>query len=139
MNDEYMKYLEKRLSQWAEWFSHGNWYGIGYPSCTIEYRLMNEGIIARNQYQPKSIPCNKEAEEMELLVKEMAEHNQIMAHAIRCHYFTSGGLRAKAKQIDMSHMQFKYYVDMAHQWLAGRLSKKKTKSKSACTVNTSLV
>ena len=29
--NEYMKYLEQRLSQWAEWFSHGNWYGIGYP------------------------------------------------------------------------------------------------------------
>ena len=68
------------------------------------------------------LPSNEEAEEIELLVKEMAEHNNNMALALRCQYFSYGGCRVKAKKLKISHMKYKLYVDMAHQWLIGRLS-----------------
>ena len=47
MNEPFVKYVEERLQQWAEWYSSGNWYGLGYPSCSIEYRLMTEGILVK--------------------------------------------------------------------------------------------
>lgn len=121
MNDEFVKYVEERLHQWAEWYSRGNLYGLGYPSCSMEYRLMTEGIVVKST-APKPLPCHEEAEEMEGLVKEMAKQNSHMAIAIRCYYFTYGALRIKAKKLHISHSQFKYYVNMAHQWLAGRMS-----------------
>lgn len=137
MNEEFLKYIEKRLLQWAEWHSRGNWYGLGYPSSSIEYKLMTEGSITRDRYAPRKLPSNSEADEMELLIKEMSSYNQKMALALRYHYFIGGSLREKAKKMEISHMQFKYYVDLAHQWLAGRLSSKKSlKLKYSCNVNT---
>lgn len=124
ISNEFLKYIEQRLEQWADWYSRGNWYGLGYPVCSIEYRIMKEGILSKNTGY-RSLPDNKEAEEIEKLVNEMSEYNKIMALAIRCHYFSCGGLRTKAGKIKVSHMQYKSYVDMAHQWIVGRLSAKK--------------
>lgn len=123
-NEEIIKYLEGRLYQWAEWYSCGNFYGLGYPPCSIEYRIMREGIIIRSTPGSRPLPTNDAAEEMESLVCEMAKHNNNMALALRCHYFNRGSLRSKSKKLNVSHTQYKYYIDMAHQWLAGRMSGK---------------
>jgi hypothetical protein len=126
MSEAFVKYVEERLQQWAEWYSRGNLYGLGYPPYTLEYRLMTEGIVVRST-GPRPIPSHEEAEEMENLVKEMSHQNHKMALALRCQYFSSGALRIKAKKLHISHNQFKYYVDLGHQWLAGRLSAKHPK------------
>lgn len=123
MDDKFIAYVERRLEQWADWFSRGNFYGLGYPACSIEYRLMKEGNISKSN-GPKPLQINESAEEIEKLVKEMSEQNSDMALALRCHYFTRGGWRTKSEKVKISHMQFKYFVAMAHQWLAGRLSEK---------------
>lgn len=125
MSDEYMKYVEERLSQWAEWLSHGNWYGLGYPSCSMEYRLMMEGTVVRTDYVHRPLTCNEEAEEMEALIKEMTMQNYLMGLTIRCHYLMCGGFRVKAKQLNISYTQFKFYVNVAKHWLIGRLSSRK--------------
>lgn len=80
---------------------------------------------AQHSSGPKPLPCNEAAEEIEDLVKQMAEQNLTMADALRCQYFVTGTLRTRAARLKISHSHFKYYVDMAHQWLAGRLSGKK--------------
>ena len=116
-----MQYVEDRLYQWADWYSRGNLGGLGYPPYSLEYRMMREGTITRTT-GPKPLPTNEAAEEIESLVKEMAEHNPKMALALRMHYFDKGSLRRKAKELNVSHSHFKYYVDLAHQWLVGRLT-----------------
>lgn len=122
MTEEDLKhYLEERLYIWAEWYSRGNFYGLGYPSCSIEYRLMREGVLTRST-APRPLPSNELAEEIEALVSEMNRYNHQMAMALRHQYFNRGSLRAKAKEMQISHMQFKRYVDMAEQWLIGRLT-----------------
>jgi hypothetical protein len=123
MSDTFIRYLEERLHQWADWYSRGNFYGLGYPSCSMEYRMMTEGVVTRNT-RPKPLPSNEAAEEIEKLVKEMTEYNQTMANALRWQYFLPGSLRSKAAKLDISHSHFKRYVDMAHQWLAGRLTRR---------------
>ena len=126
MRESFEKYLEDRLEQWADWYLRGNFYGIGYPSCALEYRLLREGHIQRNP-GPRPLPSNEAAEEIEDLVIQMAEYNLIMAEALRCQYFLEGTLRTRAAYLKMSHTHFKHCVDMAHQWLAGRLSSEKHK------------
>ncbi|MDX1901871.1 MAG: antiterminator Q family protein [Gammaproteobacteria bacterium] len=126
MNEPFVKYVEERLQQWAEWYSRGNLFGLGYPSCSLEYRLMTEGIIVKTT-GAKTLSSNEEAEEIEALVREMAHQNEKIALALRCQYFSCGTLRVKAKKLHISHNQFKYYVDLGHQWLAGRLSAKRVK------------
>lgn len=124
MQESFAQYLKNRLEQWADWYLRGNFYGIGYPTCALEYRLLSEGRIQRSS-GPRPVPSNDAAEEIEALVKQMAEHNLTMANALRCQYFVRGALRTRAARLKMSHSHFKHQVEMAHQWLAGRLSAKK--------------
>ena len=65
-NDDMLEYVKQRLEKWAEWFSKGNWCGLGYPPCSLEYRLMMEGIIVRST-APRLLGYNEETEEMEML------------------------------------------------------------------------
>lgn len=121
IDENFLDYVEARLQQWAKWFSHGGFNGLGYPSCSIIYRLMTIGIINKNTgSQP--LPFNEEAEEIEILINEMAKQNKMMADVLRFNYFIEGGARIKAKEFDMPRLKFERYVEMATQWLAGRLS-----------------
>ena len=67
-------------------------------------------------------PENAEAEEIEALVSEIARQTPKLAQALRAQYFDRGTLPFKARKIGVSRTQFKVYVDMGKQWLAGRLS-----------------
>lgn len=108
-----------------DWFIRGNDFGLGYPRCSIEYRMRTEGRMQKRR-GIKPMPCNEPAEEIEAFIKEMAEHhNRLMADALRCQYLVTGTLRTKAARLQMSHSGFKALIDMAEQWLAGRLSAKK--------------
>lgn len=121
MNEAFLEYVDERLQQWAEWYSRDNLFGLGYPSCSIEYRLMTEGVIVKTT-GPKSLPSNEEAEEIELLVNEIAKQNERIALALRCQYFGHRRSRERAKSLGVSYAQFRIYVDLGRQWLAGRLS-----------------
>jgi hypothetical protein len=118
------RFVENRLNEWAEWVSHGNWYGIGYSACSIVYRLMTEGIIIKST-APQIHPNNEEAEEMEALICELWKQNNDLANAIRIHYLYSGSIRHKAKKFLIHRNHLAYQLDLAHQWLAGRLSNPK--------------
>lgn len=122
-SEELMKYVEERLYQWAEWYSRSNFCGLGYPPYSLEYRIMREGTIVRST-GPRPLPCNDAAEEIESLVVEMAQQNFNMAIALRCHYFNRGSLRSKSKKLNVSYTQYRHYVELAHQWLIGRLTSK---------------
>jgi hypothetical protein len=119
--DNFMHYVERRLDHWAKWYSSGNSYGLGYPSEKIEYVLMTVGIMVKST-AAKPVPSDEEAEEIEALVTEMAIQNDKIASALRSQYYGNGLLADRAKKLGISYPQFKIYVDMARQWLAGRLS-----------------
>lgn len=119
-----LTYVERRLEEWGHWYSRGNLYGLGYPSCSIEYRLMREGIVRTTPAGPRQTPMNENAEEIERLIQEMALQNPNMALALRHYYFNRYSLRKQAKEACMSHTQLKALVDMGKQWVVGRLSAK---------------
>lgn len=121
MSDEFMTYVETRLLQWADWCGSGNWYGLGYPSTSIVYRIMTEGVII-NSTAPKHIPDNKEAEEIEALIVELGKHSEQLAIALRINYITGGSMRYKAKKFAIHREKLTHQVNMARQWMAGRLS-----------------
>jgi len=121
MSESFMRYLDRRLDEWGRWYREGNWYGLGYPSCTAEHRMRVEGIISRCT-GPGSIPWNEEAEEIEALVVEMATYGKDMAAALRQQYFGYGSLSRRAASIGISYAQFRICIGMARHWLAGRMS-----------------
>ena len=120
-DDDFMHYVEQRLEHWARWYSSGNYYGLGFHSETIEYVLMTVGVMIKSTGL-KPLPYDEGAEEIEALVTEMTKHNEKMAIMLRIHYFGNGLVSERAEKLGVSYGRFRVYVDMARQWLAGRLS-----------------
>lgn len=123
MDEYFIKYVESRLLEWAEWHSKENYGGLGFSSVSLEYRLMMEGTIIKTN-GPRALPSNIDAEEIEIYWTEMYKQNEVIAIAIRNYYLMDGTLRTKSQLMNISHNQFRHYVQMAHQWMAGRLTKK---------------
>lgn len=121
MNENFIQYVHERLEQWAEWYSNDNSYGLGYSNRSIEYVLMQEGAYIKST-APKQLPSNIEAEEIEALVIEIDKQNKKMALALRIQYFGRRKSKDRSETLGISATQFRVYVDMARQWLAGRLS-----------------
>lgn len=120
--EQMLAYVERRLAEWGDWYSRGNLYGLGYPPCSVEYRLMREGIVRTTPADQRSIPINENAEEIEKLVQELSLQNYNLALALRDYYINQFSLRKQAKQAGISHTQLKYLLDMAKQWVVGRIS-----------------
>src|SRR5579883_2652022 len=102
MSKASLAYVEKRLQQWVDWFSHSNLYNLGYSPCTIEYRLMNEGVII-NSTAPRQFRSNLDAEEIEYLVKLIGKTNKKVELALRSWYFSRAPFRDRAKQVGISY------------------------------------
>jgi hypothetical protein len=118
--DSYMDYVEKRLEDWARWFSMHNDPGLGFHSYTREYVLMTLGTIVQTS-TIKPMPCDEEAEEVEYIVSEMAKYNEKMAKILCTQYLGKGSVSERAKKLGISYARFRSYVDMARQWMAAKL------------------
>jgi hypothetical protein len=117
-----LPYVERRLAEWADWYSRGNLFGLGYPPCSIEYRLMREGIVRTSPSGQRPLPVNEQAEEIERLVHVLSCQRPTLAEALREYYFRGGSLRAHAKAQGTSHTQLQRHVQQARYWLAGWLT-----------------
>jgi DNA-directed RNA polymerase specialized sigma subunit len=120
--DNFDDYIEDRLAEWGEWLGTGNSLGIGYSSQSI-LALIHEGkIISRSKNFGAVLETNERAEEIENLVAQMAQYKFEMAQALRLYYIDSLSLRRSAKKLGVSYSHYHLYVQMAKQWLIGRLS-----------------
>lgn len=117
-----MEYIELRLEIWAKWYASIMDSGLGYPKQSLESRALENGGVLVRSFGPKSLPSNESAEEIESLVCQLAKQNSKLATALREFYFGQGTVKQRAKKINTSSTQFRVFVDMAKQWLIGRLT-----------------
>lgn len=118
------EYLDHRLEEWADWFIHGNTFGIGYPHESA-ITMIEKGITVKKKkvFKLPILPTNESAEEMEKFVVEMSYQNRRIADVLRKYYFgREPTTPLKAKAFGVSGAQFHILLSMARQWLAGRLS-----------------
>lgn len=120
--EQMLTYVERRLDEWAHWFSRGNLFGLGYPPCSTEYRLMREGMVKTSPAGLRSISVNEQAEEIEVLVVTLAHQRPMLASALRDYYLRGGSLRALAKSKGTSHTEMQRQVQQARHWIAGWLT-----------------
>lgn len=117
-----LNYVDHRLAVWARWQRRGNFYGLGYPACSIEYRLMHEGVLRSTARGQRTIEVNTPAEEMDALVMKFAKQRPLLAEALKDYYFREGSLRVLAKAKGMSATQLQWQVAQARHWIAGWLT-----------------
>jgi hypothetical protein len=117
----FAQYIERRLHEWGEWFDNGNCYGLGYGSCSVEYRMMTEGFIDKNHSQ-KPLTSNRDAEEIEFMIRQMYKQDKKIAIALCKAYLRKSNFQDSSYNIIMSTTQFNVYVRMARKWISGALS-----------------
>src|SRR5688572_24795799 len=96
---EISDYIDDRLREWATWASSGFRLGIGYPPCSLEYRLMIEGHVERGYQGLVPMPEHASAEEMEALLCEMAAQHHKLAQIVRIYYLEAGTMKTKARRM----------------------------------------
>ncbi len=121
ITNEAIKYVVNRLEEWAEWFSRGNWHGLGYSAKTIIYHLMTEGAIIHST--SNVLPVHEAAEEIEALICEMQKEHDDLAYVVRIHYLAEGSQRQKSQLFNIHRDHLSERLHSAHYWLAGRLAK----------------
>lgn len=120
MDNKFIQYLDHRINRWVNYYSKDNFYGIGFSDRSLIHHLMVEGIVISST-APK-LMGDEDAEEIESMVCEMNFYNSKMATALRLHYFHSNKSQfMQAQELNISKARFRSYVEMAYQWLAGRL------------------
>jgi len=119
------QYVERRLQVWADWYSHGCGFGLGYPSKNLMANLQEMGGLLIKSSGETSLPVNACAEEIEKLVGELAQRYRSLAECLREYYLGEGTMRQKAKRQEMSYAQFKICVDKAKVWLDAKLETNK--------------
>jgi hypothetical protein len=117
------EYLEERLEDWAEWLRGGNFVGIGYPRQSTLELIKNGMIYDKNKSHIPVIQTNENAEEMEKYICEMAKYKPIMAQSLRMFYLDRLSFRTSSKKLKISISHYHLYIQMAKQWLMGKMSK----------------
>lgn len=121
---EKSQYVERRLQAWADWYSRGCGFGLGYPSKNLMAILQETGGLLIKSTGEIPLPMNASAEEIEKLIAELAQRYLSLTNALREYYLGEGTTVQKAKRLNMSRAQFNICVDKAKMWLSGRLSQR---------------
>jgi len=66
-------------------------------------------------------PSNKEAEEIEALVRELSQQEPKRAEALKIYYFYPIEFEIKAKRSGYSGSQYYLELKLAHEWVKGYL------------------
>jgi hypothetical protein len=103
------------------WYVRNDNASLGFPNHCASYRLMTYGNVIQSSSQ-SNLSYNEEAEEIENFIREMREYHKQMAQALRIQYVSNKSYKERAIEMKISYAQFKIFVEMARQWVAGRLS-----------------
>lgn len=118
-----LDYIDNRLIHWAMWSRRGNRVGKGYPTKSIEWRILHEGFIV-SSFGLEHLESDAAAEEIESLLQSMHKIDSRMAEVIRINYLDPELAEQKAKRLHLGYTRYRAYLYMGLQWLSGRLSER---------------
>lgn len=125
MFDNYVDdYVNLRLIDWAKWYNQANKIRLGYPTRSIEWKILHEGIVHQRQRGPELVETNPAAEEIEEMLMLMAKQDNLMAAVIRKEYTLDKGQREKAELLKISPSYYCMMLKQGMKWLAGGLTAK---------------
>lgn len=115
-----LAWVDNVLAQWAEWSRRRDDAGLGYPSQTVEYRLMREGAGAsiRSTAGPRLVDMPEVVEKVEAVLVRMPErHRQV----VRAKYLSALPDTQAARALGMSLGTYRRAMEQVHWYIAGRL------------------
>lgn len=139
--DIQMQHLEERLNDWADYYIRGGNTGIGYPSVAAVARLMAQGVVVSNSNTLRTPQMNEAAEEIEELVKKLAQTQPLYADCLRDKYFcricdyplSDTKRRSVVQQLALkrgiTEQWFRCSIKMAKVWLIEKLEERQQSRK----------
>ena len=116
MTDDWVR---ERLYDWAHWSHMAT--GLGYPSRTVEHRLMTEGAGASRRGRG-GVPLVDETPQEVIETEEaVIKLPNDLRDAIMRKYLDKGTDKQKAKDAGVSYERFRRLVESGHSRLAGFL------------------
>ena len=116
-----LKHVEDRLYHWSDW-SLKYHDGIGYQSeSLIEKMRRFGGHLDLKPGQRILMIEDRDAEEMEVLIRELRVYKPLMADVICEQYLARGTVKQKAKRLKICYRTYMLELKLAKYWLAGRL------------------
>ena len=129
MSPRRMQQLTKILGWWGDWVRAGRtWpnYPLGYPTTSVEYRMMREGVVgsaAKGHQMRSRVPLrftlDPEVESVDRALQRMPEG----LRAVLCARYVRGmSLRDGARAVGVTINEFRTQHRMALAWLDGKLA-----------------
>lgn len=110
------------LEYWADWCRRGSGTNLGYPSQSVEGKMMAEGAVIRSPGRGGATVQNDELAELingqyVLLNNDMP----LWAQIIRAEYFGDGSQKFKAQKAGVGYGMYRVLLGKAVAWFVGRL------------------
>ena len=117
-------YIHTRLCVWARWVVKCTTQGLGYPSKSVEGRLVQDGGVLPKSTAPLLCPTNPDAEEVDVLINELGCYDAALVDAIKLKYLGRNSFYQEAKLRNIPLPTLKNNLRRAKDWLAGSLFRK---------------
>lgn len=115
-------YVNFRLKKWAAWSIKCINAEIGYPSRSVEGRLMDDGGILSKSSAPFYGFSNEECEEIEAYINELVLYKPKFARALKLKYF-SKNIKNDLEKIGMSKDTYHKHLQGARVWFAAKIGR----------------
>lgn len=115
-----LAWVDNVLAQWGEWSRRADDAGIGYPSQTVEYRLMREGAGAsiRSTAGPRLLSTPEVVERVEAVIVKMSERHRAV---VKARYLYGKPDEGAARACGMSVGSYRRALEQVHWYVAGHM------------------
>ncbi len=113
-----LQFVEDCLTQWSDW-NRDSCNRLGYPSHTIEHRLMREGLGAGMATGRPVLEMPGVVQRVESAIRQLPKRKQ---EVIKTKYlWVNMSDRSRARRLHMSYAHFRNVLDCIRWYLAGKL------------------
>ena len=119
-------YLTQRMEEWAEWHWKVQNNGLGHYQKNILAKLKEEGGVINRNLNSHYHFGNNSAEEIQFLLRSISKQDALRGKALEIRYLYPKEHEAKAELEGYTRSNYYSHLRLAHEWMKGYLSAKKS-------------
>jgi hypothetical protein len=113
-------FVDQKLKRWAKWSLSVMAFGLGYPSRSVEGRLLDGGGLLIKSTATPQMMYDEESENVEKLLNELGSYKPQLATALRLKYISSD-IKKDLCLHSLAMPTFKKNLSEARAWMAASL------------------
>lgn len=113
-------FVDRMLKRWGKWAVSTLEFGLGYPSRSVEGRLLDGGGLLVKSTAPPQMIYDDESEKVERLLNELGAYKPQLALSLKLKY-TSKDIHKDLGTHSLPMPTFKKHLSEARAWMAASL------------------